>query len=157
MNAKYSFVIIATIIILLSGCGATKVDMNQPAADGQFHYANDDLGFSLSLPPELIYFQTQRINDRDLQYSDIQIFVPTSDPAYTSEPVNYANPVTIRTANKDFWDKEKNAAVNTGFSAIGKNFQKVYLIKYWNRVPTDWKDKWTDLMKLNIVGGFKIK
>ena len=70
-------------------------NMDELGRDNLYHYRNEELGFSLDLPPEFIYYQVERFNAAD--YTEIRFFVPTSDPNYVYEVVpSYAKPIVIR-------------------------------------------------------------
>jgi len=138
-------------IILLSGCGKKPL-MNELAKDGNYHYQNKDLGFSLVLSPEFIYYQTQRKNMDDI--TDIEIFVPTNDVSYPQEVPSYAKPIVIRIFSNDYWSNSKEEERGI-YQKIGVKGTFVYTIRFWDYAPTDWTDKWTEEMKNEIIKNFK--
>ncbi|MFA4834085.1 MAG: hypothetical protein WC619_04560 [Patescibacteria group bacterium] len=144
--------------LLLSGCGQEPI-MDQPAEDGNFYYRNKDMGFSLVLPPEFLYYQTQRKETAD--YIDLEFFVPTNDTGYPQEVPSYAKPVVIRIFNEDSWEKASGEGI---YQKIGENKSwwpgkkgKVYTIKFWGEAPLDWQGKWSEEMKQKIIDGFEVK
>ena len=156
MKIKKILVISLFLAIALSGCVFKKTAMNEPAKDGSYRYENKDLGFSLTLPADFIYYQTQRIDKED--YVDLEIFVPTSDIDYQQEVPGYAKPVVIRMyKNKAAWEKlladQEEAKLYQQLKIKG---DKVYAIRYWSEAPNDWKEKWNDAMKKKIVDGFRL-
>lgn len=144
------------IAIFLSACGAKITDMGQPAADNNYHYKNSDLGFSLVLPPEFVYYQTQRTEEE--AYIDLDIFVPTSDTGYPQAVPGYANPIKLRVLSGDNWDEILEAAADgTKYQKLGEKNGRVYAARFWDAAPADWKDKWSEDMKRGIADGFKIE
>jgi hypothetical protein len=138
------------------GWMATKDNMNELAKDGNYHYKNKDLGFSLALPAAFQYYQTQRIDKED--YVDLEIFIPTSDVDYIKDIAGYAKPVVIRVyKNKAAWEKlaadQEEAKL---YQQLKSNGEKVYAIRYWSEAPNDWKEKWNDDIKNKIISGFKL-
>lgn len=129
-----------------------KKDPNNPFnddyrdKDGNYFYENRDLGFNITLPPEFIYFQTQRWNNTS--FSDLEILVPTNDPAYThATPPSYAKPIIVRIwKDMDDWNEEdKNEYV-----VFGEKNGKVYTLKFWDTPTKDWTEKWTSEMEVFI-------
>jgi hypothetical protein len=155
---KKTRTILLTLLIALSfslaGCGTKTVDMNQTADDGKYHYNNADLGFSLDLPKEFEYYQTQRKNNTD--YTDLEIFIPTSDTKYAQEVPGYAKPVTIRVVKLKVWDATDNIFDKTAAKEIGRKGDNVYSIMFWDTVPKDWKTKWSSEMEKDIINNFKM-
>lgn len=148
MKKKYLFFVFF-VVLLLAGCGK-KVPMDQPSADGNFYYNNKDLGFNLVLPPDFLYYQTQRKDGGN--FIDIEFFVPTSDTSYPQEIQSYAKPIVVRVFNnKDLWDENGD---KNGFQKFEKG-NKIYAIKFWEKTPTDWKDKWSEEMREGIINNFK--
>lgn len=150
-------VIFLLVILLLSGCGKTSQPiMNIPAEDGQYHYRNSDLGFNITLPPEFIYYQTQRTNGPE--FTDLEFYVPTNDPDYIEYEVpSYAKPVVIRIYKGSYWDEMKAPdEANMIFKKIAEKNDKVYTIKFWDKFPSDWKEKWTEDMKQKIKNNFEL-
>jgi len=148
MRKKYLFFIFF-VVLLLTGCGQKTV-MDQPSADGNFYYNNKDLGFNLVLPPDFLYYQTQRKDGGN--FIDIEFFTPTSDTAYPQEIQSYAKPIVVRVFNnKDLWNENGD---KNGFQKLEKG-NKIYAIKFWDKAPADWKDKWSEEMKKGIIDGFR--
>jgi len=149
------------LIFFLSACAGSsdskkQTAMNELAADNMYHYQNKDLGFEVALPSEFIYYQTQRKNTDD--YIDLEIFVPTGDRSYYQEIPGYGKPVVIRIFEKDTWEQVKNEEENIKlYKKIGEEGGRVYTIRLWNKIPVDWRDKWTKEMGEEIIHSFKLK
>ncbi len=126
--------------------------MDELAKDGNYHYQNKDLGFSLVLPPEFIYYQTQRKNTDD--FTDIEIFVPTNDTSYPQEVPSYAKPIAIRIFSNDYWNNS-NEEERGLYQKVGAKGNFVYTIRFWDYPPTDWTDKWSEEMKNKIAENFE--
>lgn len=158
MIKKYTKITIVALFlaIMISGCtfpGAKTT--NKPAIQGGYNYKNDDLGFSLVLPKEFEYFQTQRKNQTD--YTDLEIFVPTSDIKYPQEVPGYAKPIVIRVYDKKAYDLlPANDGKIFTYPKFKEKNGKVYLIKFWGDVPADWQTKWSGTMQKNILNDIKI-
>jgi hypothetical protein len=157
MKIKKFLVLSLFLAVALSGCLFKKTAMDMPAKDGSYNYENKDLGFSLTLPAEFIYFQTQRIDKED--YVDLEIFVPTSDVNFHQQAVpDYAKPIVIRMyKNKAAWEKLKaDQEAAKLYEQLKSKGDKVYAIRYWSEIPNDWQGKWNDEMKKKIVDGFTL-
>ena len=150
------FFLVLALGILLSGCGQGPI-MDQPAEDGNFYYRNKDMGFSLVLPPEFLYYQTQRKETAD--YVDLEFFVPTADESYYQDVPGYGKAVVIRIFNENSWEQASGEGI---YQEVGedKNWwpgeeDKVYTIKFWGEAPVDWQGKWSEEMKQIIIEGFE--
>ena len=155
MKRKISASIILLIFtITLCGCGAEKIIMDQPAEDGNYHYTNRDLGFSIVFPPEFEYYQTQRISELD--YIDIEYYIPTTDKKYPQVVPGYASPITIRIYTAEAWDRADPDNEDFLYDKIGERKDRVYSVRYWDWVPTDWVGVWTEEMRRNIIKSFEI-
>jgi len=126
---------------------------NNQDEEGNYYYENKGLGFSLKLPPEFIYFQTQRWDDDS--FSDLEILVPTNDPKYTrATPPSYAKPLIIRVwRDKNAWRKKGG---ENGFSVFSEEEDRVYSLKFWSKPSKDWKEKWNNTMESNIKNSIKL-
>lgn len=117
-------------------------------------YNNEGLGFSLILPKEFETFHTQR---KDYPtYSDLEIFAASSDTKTSQDIIGYAKPVVVRIYDKDAWDNIKSTDIIKKeylYQSIKDN--RVYTIKFWSNVPTDWQGKWNEDMKKFIIENFK--
>ncbi len=144
---------LAVLFIFLSGCGGGKQTtlMDELAADGNYHYQNKELGFSLTLPPEFIYYQTQRKSNDG--YTDIEFFVPTNDRRFHSLVAGYARAIVVRVY-------DKGAAVDIdekqGWRKAGEKDGCVYVLWLWSTQPNDWQKKWNEDMSKKIVSGFEL-
>ena len=154
MKKIYLFFAFFVFAIFLSGCSSKNQAMNELADDGKYHYENKDLGFNIVLPSEFIYYQTQRKKVGDIM--DLEFFVPTADTSYVQEVFGYAKPVVVRIFEKDDWsatdDNEKKI-----YEKIGEKNNSVFTIKFWEKIPEDWKNKWNDDIKREIIDGFELR
>lgn len=139
------FLSLLFIIITLSGCGKKETDMKTPQADGGYVYTNQDLGFKLRLPKEFLYYQVQRKNQTN--FIDIEIFVPTNDTSYPQEVPSYAKPVVIRIYEKE---KYESLAAGERWKKVMESNERIYGIKFWDKTPKDWQNKWNDKIKNDI-------
>jgi hypothetical protein len=139
------------LIFLLTGCGQ-PVMMDQLNQQGLYPYHNDFFNFNLPLPSAFLYYQTQRVAYTG--YTDVDIFVPTSDTNYAEQLPGYALPVIVRV-----YDKSAFSALSTTTAAslvkVGEKGNKVYTLVFWNQIPSDWKNVWTDEMKQQLIKSFK--
>lgn len=145
------FLLLIIFPLIISGCfGEKQNDMDVPTLEGTYKYSNVDFKFSLVLPSEFEYYQTQRLNGDD--YTDIEFFVPTSDLDYPQDVPSYAKPFVIRIYDKGAWDDGRS-----DFQKIDETKNQVYAIQFWEREPKDWQDKWNVEMKNNILNSFELK
>ncbi len=154
----FYFFIFIFLLFFLSGCGqkTPTVPMDQPAADGNYHYQNFDLKFSLVLPPEFIYYQTQRKNQAS--FIDIEFFVPTNYAAFSTEVSGYSKVITLRSWTVKMWQKlADDDASKKDFEKISQTKDRIYAISFWSSIPPDWQNKWSDDMKDRIMKSFEIK
>lgn len=152
------FSIICIFALSLAGCGCKKQQpMDQISEEqGGYHYQNKDLGFSIVLPAEFEYYQTQRKETPD--YIDLEFFVPTSDTEYNQEVAGYAKPIVIRIFKQTDWQSVLEGDQDQLlFEEIGQKEDKVYTIKFWQEIPEDWKSKWNEEMKQQIIEKFEKK
>jgi hypothetical protein len=131
------------------------INMDELGRDNLYHYRNQELNFSLDLPEQFIYYQTERTNSAD--YQEIKFYVPTSDPDYLYEALpSYAKPIIVRIYDEKAWnDLSDNEESKSDFQKITVKDGKVYLIWFWERQPKDWQDKWSDEMKASISQSLK--
>ena len=151
-HMKKTSIILFFLIFILTGCFLNKQPVDRSVKDGDYYYSNKDLGFSLILPPEFMYYQTQRKETEN--YIDLEIFVPTIDKTIVHEVPDYAKPITIRIFNKDYWQTVDEAADT--FIKIGENGNRVYTLIFWSEVPNDWLGKWNEEVINKIKNNFKI-
>jgi len=141
-------------MIFITGCGQKQANMNEPAADGQFHYENRDLGFGLVLPEDFIYYQTQRTSNSG--YTDLEFFVPTRDTDYEQSVPGYAKPIVVRIFdNESEWKKQENQTTDTNFKRVGEKNGKVYTLIFWETIPADWRQTWDENYKQELINNFK--
>lgn len=151
---KALFFILIIFIFLIAGCGQKPVAMDVLNEQGVYNYRNQDLGFQINLPPEFIYYQTQRKDGSD--YTDLEIFVPTSDRDYPQEIPSYARPLLIRVYTPETWQELEKIENEEGVIKLEESKDKVYAIKLWNEVPDDWQDKWSEDMQNQIIESFSL-
>jgi hypothetical protein len=127
----------------------------EAAVNGGYLYENKDLGFSLYLPREFEYFQTQRADSGGL--IKLEIFVPTSDREYPQEVPGYAKPVQVLIGTEDeIMGLRKSDIEGDKILIAGGSKEKTYAIKFWANQPAEWKAKWSDGMRDEIVTNLKI-
>ncbi|MFA5247828.1 MAG: hypothetical protein WC415_01090 [Patescibacteria group bacterium] len=154
---KITFFLFATVLLIsLTGCRGTKIEsMDELNAENLYPYSNDDLGFSLYLPSDFIYFQTQRKNNQD--FSDLEIYIPTADMSQQKEVSGYAKPIIVRVFDKKYWNDNMNDEERAEYIKAGEKGNRVYGLMFWNNIPSDWSVKWTEDMKNQIIKDFQIK
>lgn len=151
-------IVILATIFLVSSCSCTNKSQkftknNVSIPEGKYYYPNDGLGFSIILPEEFQYFQTQR---KDIEYRvDIEFFIPTSDNSYYQEVSGYGKIMTVRVFEREMWEKDETPDDKT-FDVINKTKTKVYAIKFWKSVPSDWQEKWNEDIMNEIISNFNI-
>ncbi len=155
MKNLFLFPIILIIALSLSGCGCRKAPaMDQLFENGAYHYRNKDLGFTIVLPAEFEYYQTQRKETEE--FVDLEFFVPTADTDYLQEVPGYAKPIVIRIFSRDVWE-----SVSSGdealYQKLGDKGKRVYTIRFWQELPVDWQGKWSEEMRSKIIDGFEVK
>ena len=128
--------------------------MDQLGEDGQYRYQNRDLGFSISLPPEFEYYQVQR--KQTAEFIDIEFFVPTSDLSYPQDVPGYAKPIVVRIFTAKAWQEMGSDEDKIIYQKVKEKGKKIYTIRFWDKIPTDWNNKWSEEMKNTIKSSFKI-
>lgn len=130
---------------------------SEQAAVGTLRYDNKDLGFYFDLPKEFEYFQTQRV-EKDT-YTDLEIFVPTSDRIYTPQEVpSYGKIIVIRVYQRKAWEAlPQDSQDRKTFGYQGIKNDRVYAIKFWDSPPADWESKWNKAMRDMIIKGFHME
>jgi len=149
MTRKQFFAVILILFlpVILTGCFKKSVPISQNQ-EGAYHYNNDYLGFSLDLPKEFEYFQTEKKQIGDT--NELSIYVPTSDMGYAQEVPGYAKPILIQVIPKKDYKEQKE------IMKVGENKENIFTIQFWSRPPKDWQEKWTDSMKNKILKSIKI-
>lgn len=142
-------------LMVFSACGQAPL-MDELSDDGSYHYRNSGLGFVVALPPEFIYYQTQRKNTAE--YIDIEFFVPTSDLDYSQTVPSYAQPLTVRVYTAPNWEELLTSLPNQDqFISCGAADDRAYVMRFWETVPVDWSERWNDQLKQRIIDSFEIK
>ncbi len=157
MKKKYFVVIIFLGIIFLTGCLKKNEQlMDVSAEDGNYYYRNKDLGFNLVLPKEFIYYQTQRQKAED--FIDLEVLIPTSDQVIIQDVPGYLKPIVIRVFDKEFWEENlgENKFINL-YTKLDESRTRVYGIKFWEQIPSDWSEKWSEDIKEFIINNFELR
>jgi hypothetical protein len=155
MYKKYAKLIpLLAIILILSACGQRNLPTDKPLEDGSRFYRNEMLKFSLVLPASFEYYQTQRTEGKG--YSDLEIFVPTSDVRQSGKVSGYAQPIVIRVFDKVTWD-EVNQDGESEYQLLGEKDGKAFTLLFWKNVPKDWQDKWSAETEKMIIDNFKLE
>jgi len=151
---KNIFILLLLITLTLSACvKKEKYIMDRQAEDGKYHYSNSGLGFLATLPEEFVYYQTQRLDNT--AFNEVQFFVPTNDKEYASEVAGYAKAFFVRVYDEKNWDNLADA--QDLFYKFAKKKNKVYVVKFWDKPPSDWVDRWTDDLKEKVERSLKLK
>ena len=138
----------------MSGC-AKQPNMDEQADDGKYHYRNSELGFNITFPEEFKYYQTQRKNYQE--YVIMEYFVPTNDVDYPMDVPSYGLPVEIRIFSGENWDEILEGELNgTEYIKLGEKGGQTYTIKFWERIPSDWTERWNNELKQGIIDSFII-
>lgn len=131
-----------------------KILMDELGPDGKYHYQNKDLGFALSLPAEFEYYQAQR---RETPASlDLEIFVPTADEHYREAiPPSYGLIVSVKIFSREEWEKITDELEKAALHQVGEKYGRIYALRFWSEAPLDWREKWNEEMKKEIIDSFK--
>jgi hypothetical protein len=69
----------------------------------------------------------------------------------------YAEAIIVRIFVNDKWDKIlENQDDGLEYKVMFRKNKKVYTLKFWKTVPSDWQKKWTYIMKEEIEKSFKL-
>ncbi len=148
-----AFFVISALAYFEAG-GKLSLENSKPFQG--LEYKNEDMGFLLILPQEFKYFQTQRKDGAD--FSDLEIFVPTSDREYPQEVPGYAKPVVVRVQAEEAFEKTGGKDENDNMlKVVGSKSGRTYAVKFWNKTPADWQGAWNELMKDDILQGFSLE
>lgn len=147
---KFLIVAILASAFVLTGCGSKKVDMNVLDKDNKFHYANETYKFSVALPESFLYYQTQSKKNDD--FAVIEFYVPTADQNYPQAVPGYARAIDVRIYDDA---KKWESADKTILVEAAKKDNRIYALKFWDTVPSDWGKKWSNDMKTDIKNDFK--
>jgi hypothetical protein len=165
---KIKFILLLIpLFLLLSGCGK-ETPMDQVSKKGKYEYKNEDLGFSLDLPEEFLYYQVQRKNGDG--FIDLDIFLPTNDKARQLEVPGYWKPVMIKIYEKDAYESlSENSDEKKIFENAGEKNGRVYLLGFWQDTPDDWRENcqegaekrssgycWSDEVVKKVREGFNL-
>lgn len=143
------------LLFLFSACTTTPANMDEQAEDGNYHYENRDLRFSVLLPPEFEYYQTQRIEQSG--WVDIEFFLPTKDPVYVEEAFpSYFKPLVIRVWAEPVYETATEAQKedNTEF---GRQNDQVYTYRFADEIPQDWTERFNDELKQFVSDNLKLE
>jgi hypothetical protein len=148
-------ILLFAVCLIASGCGKQPM-MDELNAKGVYPYQNIALGFNLSLPQDFKYFQTQRVDTGEVK--SVEIFVPTADRNFGQAfPMGYAKPVVVDVINKRYYENNMGDAEKQALTKLAEKGDQVYAIEFWDAIPNDWKSKWTDQMKKQIISGFSLR
>ena len=139
-------------VLTLTGCGSAPkptLDYGTLDQEGYYNYQNPELGFTIRLPKEFEYYQTQRWNQTG--YTDLEILVPTGDPGYKGSVEGYGTPITVRVyTDKSLYDDVQSKT----YVKAGETNKKLYAVRFWEEIPADWKDKWSEEVQKTILENF---
>jgi hypothetical protein len=161
VGRKFGFFMLGGLILatafFVSAC-SNKVEksqyMDRPSSDGKYYYNNERYRFSVVLPAEFQYYQTQ--SRENIDYNDIEFYVPTNDTKYLQEVPGYAKVVVVRMYKKDFWEKVKNDEDFSMYRQIGQKDGFVYTVSFWDTEPSDWQNKLSEDSKEEIVKSLEL-
>ncbi len=152
---KFTTPLLITFIFIFSGCAAISSLSNRDLSQEGYSYRNKTLHFSLVLPDEFIYYQTQMVDVRG--FVDLEVFVPTADRKYQQSVPGYAKPLVIRVGKWNDWqDLPDESEDKKSFWPIKESGDRIYLFKYWQDIPSDWQGKWTKELEQKIETSFKV-
>lgn len=126
--------------IILTGCG--RVPQMDKLDNGAYHYRNETYEFQVDLPAEFIYYQVQTKLGKDDKnvitsaWNDIEFYVPMNDRTYPQEVPAYAKVFTVRVFEAGTYQEQK------GFEKLIEGTNKTYAVKFWDKLPKDWQEKW---------------
>ena len=153
---KFLFVMLFVAVALsTTGCGQKPL-MNQ-LDNNVYHYDNQFLGFKVDLPKEFEYYQTQMVQGKNnlgqvvSDWNDLEVLEPTNDLRYDKTARSYAVPVTIRVATARKYQS------SPGFEVINEGPSRIYAIKFWDKVPSDWQGRWTKELGAQIKQSFQVE
>ncbi len=119
-----------------------------------YDYSNKDLGFALHLPASFEYFQTQRNNKP--KYTEIEIYVPTSDMSFPQPVPGYARAFAVKVYDKQGWNETNGKDENDNLLIkLIEDESKVVSAVFWDNIPNDWAEKWSEEVKDQIIKSFK--
>ncbi|MDA3840488.1 MAG: hypothetical protein PF572_05325 [Patescibacteria group bacterium] len=152
MNKKILFSFLLFILFFGTACSRSNIKedvlMDELASDNKYHYTNEGLGFSVDFPEQFIYFQTQRNDYKG--FIDMEYFVPTSDREYPQQIQSYGKFLTVRIFDKSEYEENEN------FVYLGDKNKQIFVAIFWDSVPVDWKNKWSEEVKNEIISSFKM-
>lgn len=154
---KKSIILLLAAAFVLTACGQKeeKVNMDELSSDNQYHYENKDLGFGIDLPADFIYYQTQRRQIGDS--ITVEFFVPTKDQNIPQEIPGYAKPITITLFTQEYWDGlEVDEDEKMFYTELARANDKIYAMRFWSRVPTDWNHIWNEDYAKNLELAFTL-
>ncbi len=147
------FLFLIIVLIIFSAYNFWQKGAQPTDTSKNLRYANETFGFAFTFPDAFQYFQTQAKEGDN--YSDIEIFVPTTDRQYSQEVLGYAKPIVVRMYKRQYWESlDKESGEKKSFLYQGIKNDLVYTIKFWDRVPVDWEGKWSEDMKNALLKGF---
>jgi hypothetical protein len=142
------------VSLIITACGQRDLPTDVSLADGGFFYRNSVLGFSLILPKTFEHYQTQRVSSDT--YTDLEIFIPTSDARFGKQVSGYAKSLTIRVFDEEAW-KAINKKEDSVYKFLGDKKNKIFTALFWKQIPSDWNDKWSEEIKNTVINSFEIE
>lgn len=156
MKNKILIILLVLVAFSLPACTKKSADnylMDELAPDNKYHYSNKDLGFSLSLPEQFIYYQTQRRNFDG--YTIVEFFVPTNDLEYPQEVPSYGKFFSTMIYDKGIYEGMDKIEKDS-YIYFGEKSDKAYLGLFWEEAPSDWQDRWSLEVRDEIENSYQI-
>ncbi len=148
-SAKLSLAL--AVILVLSACSWGNSEKEPRERQTNFNYKNKSLSFEVELLESFKHYVTQR--DQGEGFVDIEFYVPTSDTDYSSEVRNYARPVTVRV----FQDASlEELSEDSPYEVLAQANNNIYTIRFWQNIPEDWQEKWSQEDEESIKNSFSL-
>lgn len=136
---------ILTSSLFISGCSKNAL----PKPDSYLTYTNQEYGLSIDLPPTFKYFESQKSLKEG--HTEIRLFVPTKDKSFPNQLIpGYGNPIVFRIYDQESY-KKLAAAEKKSYIKLAANGDRIYAISFWNELPQDWKDKWSERLEKELL------
>ena len=149
-TAKLSLAL--AVVLVLSSCSWGGDNKKPQERQTNFNYENQSLGFEVELPQTFKHYVTQR--DQGEGFVDIEVYIPTSDTDYSSEVRNYARPITIRVFQNTSLEE---LSEDSPYEVLAQANNDIYTIRFWENIPQDWQEKWSEETEESIKNSFRLK